>query len=728
MAIFLLRQDWGPIIDGDLSASDASLVYAAFISYSHADQKIAQWLQQSIERYRVPKRLIGRQTANGPIPPRLGKCFRDRDELPASADLKAEIISAIDQCRFLIVICSPTAARSMWVNQEITSFKLRRSADKIIAVIAGGEPGSAGNECFPLALRYQFDESGKLTDTPAEPIAADLRPGKDPKRAAILKILAGMLGIGLDELVRREAQRRQRLYGWITAGAAMTSLSFAGLAIEAWRQRDIAVKATAMAQEKRTQAEGLIEFMIEDLHGKLMSVGRLDVLDSVSERAMTYFATLSPEEMTGASSGQKARVLVMLATNQSQRGEQSKARETFLEAWRAAKAAVAESPDNPDRLFEYAEACNGLGYGYYGESDFANAHLYFDEAVMSLEKILSKKPKDPTKYTIEIQHALLNTGVIELNSMHFEQAIYYFEKNVESAKLDLVSHPDSVDNIYNYGQSLAWKADAMRLTGKTSQAIDLRNEELRTYREGLTNNPEDKTLLRSVIYAERAIATLKSDSGKYGDALKELLHIQEKMEAQYKFDPNNTSLLSSLISIKFDTAYNQMEIRKFNDAKKLIEDADSLFDVLTKKADSNSKISTDLINKKIFINCYYLYFTNNLKEFDDLSSPVVSELYKTAPEKKNSAASLYNLTSRLTVAAFAARRFESRGDRVSATKLAEVIVKKIEEFAEPRSVTLEALRAPMLALLGNTDESRRSLERVCRSDYRRFIGVEACHH
>ena len=55
--------------------------YCAFLSYGHRDSEMARWLHESLEKYRVPKNLIGRITANGPIPARLMPIFRDRHEL-----------------------------------------------------------------------------------------------------------------------------------------------------------------------------------------------------------------------------------------------------------------------------------------------------------------------------------------------------------------------------------------------------------------------------------------------------------------------------------------------------------------------------------------------------------------------------------------------------------------------------------------------------------------------
>src|SRR4051812_14751092 len=81
-------------------AAEPAYRYAAFISYRHApaDRRWAMWLHRALESYHVPRRL---QRARG-LPPRVGRCFRDEEELAASADLPAEIDEALRQSKCLI--------------------------------------------------------------------------------------------------------------------------------------------------------------------------------------------------------------------------------------------------------------------------------------------------------------------------------------------------------------------------------------------------------------------------------------------------------------------------------------------------------------------------------------------------------------------------------------------------------------------------------------------------
>ncbi len=228
--------------------SDSSYKYWAFISYSHRDQAWAEWLHRSIETYRVPRRLVGTPGPDGPRPRRLHPLFRDIDELPSSPDLGSAIDNALIAARYLIVICSPYAASSRWVDQEIRRFRALNRGARILCLIVDGEPNAdtaterGQPECFPPSLRGAID---------VEPIACDLRPGKETKSAARLKLIAGLLNVGLDDLRRRE-QHRQRVRHAVWAAASLLLIAaFSGL----WQIQQHARAAAALKVHIQTVYE-----------------------------------------------------------------------------------------------------------------------------------------------------------------------------------------------------------------------------------------------------------------------------------------------------------------------------------------------------------------------------------------------------------------------------------------------------------------------------------------
>ena len=100
-------------------AEPVAFKYRAFISYSHADTAWAKWLHRALEGFRIDKDLAGRETATGIVPKSLRPIFRDRDEFTAGHALTDQTQAALHASHALIAICSPSAAKSAYVNEKI---------------------------------------------------------------------------------------------------------------------------------------------------------------------------------------------------------------------------------------------------------------------------------------------------------------------------------------------------------------------------------------------------------------------------------------------------------------------------------------------------------------------------------------------------------------------------------------------------------------------------------
>jgi tetratricopeptide (TPR) repeat protein len=242
--------------------------YKAFISYSHNDEKWAAWLHKSLETYKLPKHVVGAETPFGPVPEKIAPIFRDREELSTATSLGDVLTQALDDSACQIVICSPNAAKSHWTNEEILTFKRLGKSDRIFCLIVDGEPGASDNpdtadfECFPQALRYEMGADGVLTEQRSEPIAADARKGKDNKQNAKLKLIAGMLGVGFDELRQREHQRKQRRMAVFATAAAVGMAITSGLAVTAYLARLEAEEQRQIAETEAETARQTTQFMV----------------------------------------------------------------------------------------------------------------------------------------------------------------------------------------------------------------------------------------------------------------------------------------------------------------------------------------------------------------------------------------------------------------------------------------------------------------------------------
>jgi len=243
--------------------------FVAFISYSHTDRSWADWLHRSLESWRppagveVPGRLPGAAgTARNPLKP----VFIDRAELSTSADLAASVREALTQSDALLVICSPASAASRWVNEEVLIFKALGRTQRIFCLVVAGEPGTG--DCFCPALRFLVDENGALTSQPAaEPLAADLRRGEESRANALQRLIAGLLGLPLDQLRQRDAVHRHKRMMVITAASVVGCLVFGLLSVMA-----LLAKREADAQRIVAETQSLTARRTADLMKSLFAV------------------------------------------------------------------------------------------------------------------------------------------------------------------------------------------------------------------------------------------------------------------------------------------------------------------------------------------------------------------------------------------------------------------------------------------------------------------------
>ncbi|HXQ47200.1 MAG TPA: toll/interleukin-1 receptor domain-containing protein, partial [Caulobacteraceae bacterium] len=489
--------------------------YWAFLSYSHADARWANRLHSALEHFATPRRFVGAATPIGPAPKRLHPIFRDREELGASGDLGGRLVAALEASGYLIVVCSLAAAQSRWVNEEIAHFRALHGHERILAVIVDGKPfasldtAEADQECFPQALRARAGE-----DAGPEPIAADLRPGRDGLRLAVLKLAAGMLGVGLDALVQRDARRRQRQLTILTGASLAASAVLAALTLVAVRERD-------EAYAQRVQAEGLIEFMIGDLHKRLAPIGALDALDAVGDRALAYYAAQKNHGLDAASLGRRARVLHMLGEIKDRRGDLAGALSLFQEAAKSTAELLARAPNDPQRIFDHAQSVYWVGYVAYRRGRDDEAREAFLEYRRLADRLVAIDPNKAI-WRSEVAYANQNLGVVLLTDGQADDAVQAFQRAVDEHRRLAQSSPGDSELATDVGQNLSWLADAEYQLGRLDQASSDRKAESAIYERQLERNPADSDAKANLAVSRKGQARILLAEGRTSQALAEL--------------------------------------------------------------------------------------------------------------------------------------------------------------------------------------------------------------
>jgi hypothetical protein len=174
----------------------------AFISYSRKDKPFAVMLERELRRYTPPRGLS--------VPRRRLNIFRDEEDFTGIEYYQA-VNRHLQGSRKLVIICSPNARASSFVNDEIRRFTQVHSAEDLIPVLIAGNPETTNpandaDLAFPTALL----ERSEL------PLAADYR-GFDPKssslrspryRTAWYKLLADICNCSRAEIEGREERRK----------------------------------------------------------------------------------------------------------------------------------------------------------------------------------------------------------------------------------------------------------------------------------------------------------------------------------------------------------------------------------------------------------------------------------------------------------------------------------------------------------------------------------------
>ncbi|WHO40140.1 toll/interleukin-1 receptor domain-containing protein [Sphingobium sp. AP49] len=466
--------------------------YRAFMSYSHVDERAARTLHHWLETYRIPARLTGMPSPRGPVPRRLTPIFRDRAELPAASSLDQEVRLALSQSDALLLLCSPAAKASRWVDAEITLFRQLHPDRPIIAALVEGEPADS----FPTALLTP-DSHGIVH----EPIAADFRPNHDGPKLARLKIIAGLTGLPLDQIIQRDAQRQLRRVIGVTFAAVFLALMMALMLV-------FVARARSEAEQQRQQAEGLIEFMLTDLREKLEGVGRLDVLQTVNKRALGYYAE-QPDlnALPAASLERRARILQAMGEDDFKRGDTVAALAQFREAYRVTETLLTAAPDDPQRLFAHAQSEFWLGYVDFIRSRNDSALPRF-EAYQALARRLVAIEPGNRAYWRELGYAQGNICTIAVDGKRTAQALKSCHEALETMERVRQLSPDDPNIAADLANRHAWMADALRIQGNNAAALDERNQQGDILQALLQADPKNAGYLQDWMLARYSMSQL----------------------------------------------------------------------------------------------------------------------------------------------------------------------------------------------------------------------------
>lgn len=506
-----------------MGAVGGERAYRAFLSYSHVDEAVARRLHRWLEAYRIPSRLVGAASPFGPVPRRLTPIFRDRVELPAASSLDKEVRQALAASDVLLVLCSPDARSSKWVDAEIALFRSLHPDRPIITALLKGDPADS----FPPALLTP-DPSGVVQ----EPIAADFRPEHDGTKLARLKIVAGLTGVALDQIIQRDAQRQLRRVIAITFLTLLLTLSMALMLV-------FVVRARIEAESQRRQAEGLIEFMLTDLRQKLEGVGRLDVLQTVNKRALAFYAEQSDLNALPAESlERRARILHAMGEDDHKRGDVAGALAKFREAHRVTGALLAADSRDPPRLFAHAQSEFWLGYVDFIRFRYDTALPRFTAYRALAERLVRLVPNNQA-YWRELGYAQGNLCTIAVDRRGPPAQLNECRNALRTMERVEQMNPGDHSVDADLANRHAWMADALRMQARDADALRERSQQAAILQVLLRNDPKNASYLQDWMLARYSISQLLYALGERTRAEKLREEARADVNRLIASDPDN---------------------------------------------------------------------------------------------------------------------------------------------------------------------------------------------
>ena len=530
--------------------------YKAFISYSHRDERWAKWLQRSLERYRVPRRLVGKEGAHGPVPARLRPVFRDREDLSSASDLTARISEELESAEFLVVICSPAAANSRWVNEEIRHYRSLGREDRVLCLVVDGDPHE--DECFPAALVEGPDGSRR------EPLAADVRKYADGRHLALLKVVAGLLGVRLDELRRRDAHRRlQRRLGWGFATIVLVG-------VLGWLLYQQAASRAA-AQMQRANTEELLSYMLGDLQ-------RLDPIAGV-ENTVIEHPGYEPRMQELGLAGWDSEKLFETAMELREQGLDFSWEGLIDEAmarFKDSHAALIElhrREGNTDRvLFELSQAEFYVGENHVrrGEPEKAREHWVHYGALA--RRLLNREPNNP-RYVMELSYTLMNLGALEHERAvpDIDRSLELLQAALQYNQMALVLDPRNPEYTDSLPTQLAWLADAWVQKCSLGNALEARQESVELRRELVKENPGDPDYLQTLAFSLSGLAFVQIAIGLGEEAVRSFEESTGIMRRIHEAEPDNQELEWEGLFREFRLALLLFEMGKTERAWSILE-------------------------------------------------------------------------------------------------------------------------------------------------------------
>nr|WP_315212643.1 winged helix-turn-helix domain-containing protein [uncultured Duganella sp.] len=296
--------------------------------------------------------------------------------------------------------------------------------------------------------------------------------------------------------------------------------------------------AQTQAEAHRTEAEGLMGYMLGEFVDKLRPLGKLDLLDSVSSRALSYLSDSSRAGDSDASLAQRAKSLQLVSEVRISRSDLAGANTALLAGRQILQRQLQAKPADIALLKSAGENAFWLGQIHYDQKEWREAQQYFDEYLTYANRQSAADPREVSGW-IEQSYAHNGLGSLALQRGDTKRAANEFGLSVALKTRAYAQTPKDKQLAADLADSLSWQASAQMQLGQLAEAESLFGRGLALLQSLHIAHPEDASWmdqLAGVWSRQSELKQARGDlSGSYRDA-KEAYTLSQTMVEK---DPTN---------------------------------------------------------------------------------------------------------------------------------------------------------------------------------------------
>jgi tetratricopeptide (TPR) repeat protein len=299
------------------------------------------------------------------------------------------------------------------------------------------------------------------------------------------------------------------------------------------------IQAENQAQQKRLAAENLLGFMVGEFADKMRGIGRMDLLDGISNKALEYFSDFSADDVSTLSFEarfQHSQTLEAIGEVAYSRGNTDEAHSALIAARERMLPLLEIQPQHLNLLKTLGANAFWLGQLEYDQSDWAATQPWFEQYLTYSQAMYQYAPED-NDAVMELSYAHNSLGSIYMKQQHFAAAREAFEQSLQ-LKLKLWDKDQTNSQlIADIADTRSWLASAATAQGDIKTAIKIHQQiQQQLSNKALQNQPY---LLYRLSSSYQLLANLLSYQGQRQPAFEKTKLSLVAMTDALKQDPEN---------------------------------------------------------------------------------------------------------------------------------------------------------------------------------------------